>query len=279
MEGYPPINIIRSESTAFFYFLKEKAAIFRKKTRLSPCGKKTDMIVLKRIFLTLLLLIFCLQSSFAQKKKQYLQYEDLRKYHFGFFVGLHAQDFQIEHSGMTDENGAIWYGSVPSYTPGFSVGVLGDYRLCDFLSLRLSPSIHFGSKSMSLVSDEPNCSIVTTNIRSNYIMMPLSIRYRGARTDNYRPYLLTGISVGMDAGIKRKREIELTTLNAYWEIGVGCDFYLPYFRLVPELKFSLGLGDIFNHDRMDESSLPFIHYTNAFDKITSRLIILSFQFE
>jgi hypothetical protein len=67
------------------------------------------------------------------------------------------------------------------------VGVLGDYRLRDNLSLRLSPTIHFGSKTMALVSDQPDCEIVTANIRSNYIMLPLNLRYRGARTDNSRP--------------------------------------------------------------------------------------------
>ena len=212
-------------------------------------------------------------------KRQYLQYEDLRPYHFGFFVGLHSQDFQIDHSGAVDENGARWYGSVPAYTPGFSVGVLGDYRICDFLSARLTPSIHFGSKTMTLLSDQPDSRQTNVTIRSNYIMLPLSIRYRGARTDNYRPYLMTGLSLGIDAGSRKKEEILLKKMNCYWEMGVGCDLYMPYFRLVPELKFCLGLGDIFEHDRPDESSQAFVHYTNAFDRITSRLLVLSFQFE
>ncbi|MBQ9201820.1 MAG: PorT family protein [Bacteroidales bacterium] len=229
---------------------------------------------------TVVLLLFVLLPASAQHRKpQYLQYEDLRPYHFGFFIGLHSQDFQIEHSGLVDENGATWYGSVPSYSPGFSVGVLGDYRLRDNLSVRLSPSIHFGSKTMALVSDQPDCVIVMANIRSNYIMLPLNLRYRGARTDNYRPYLLCGLSLGIDAGRRKKKEIQLKELNTYWELGVGCDIYTPYFRFVPELKICLGLDDIFEHNRNEESDAAFLHYTNAFQKITSRLLVLSFQFE
>ncbi|MBQ7162422.1 MAG: PorT family protein [Bacteroidales bacterium] len=233
----------------------------------------------KTFWSLLLLSLAALPLSAQHKKPQYLQYEDMRPYHFGFFVGLHTQDFQIEHTGAVDENGATWYGSVPSYSPGFSVGVLGDYRLRDNLSLRLSPTIHFGSKTMALVSDQPDCEIVTANIRSNYIMLPLNLRYRGARTDNYRPYLLTGVSLGIDAGRRKKKEIQLKELNTYWEIGVGCDFYTPYFRFVPELKLCLGLSDIFEHNRNEESDAAFVHYTNAFEKISSRLIVLSFQFE
>lgn len=215
----------------------------------------------------------------AQHKRQYLQYEDLRPYHFGFSVGLHSQDFQILHTGALDAAGNRWYGNVPAYTPGFSVGVLGDYRLSDAFSLRLTPCIHFGSKNMNLFSDAPDSEIETVTIRSNYIMLPLLIRYRGARTNNYRPYIATGFSVGIDAGRRKNAAVELTTLNTYWELAFGCDLYMPYFRLVPEIKLCIGLDDIFQHDRLDEASQAFVNYTNAFDRITSRLLVISFQFE
>lgn len=215
----------------------------------------------------------------AQHKRQFLQYEDLRPYHFGFSVGLHSQDFQILHTGALDAAGNRWYGNVPAYTPGFSVGVLGDYRLSDAFSLRLTPCIHFGSKNMNLFSDAPDSEIETVTIRSNYIMLPLLVRYRGARTNNYRPYIATGFSVGIDAGRRKNAAVELTTLNTYWELAFGCDLYMPYFRLVPEIKLCIGLDDIFQHDRLDEASQAFVNYTNAFDRITSRLLVISFQFE
>lgn len=215
----------------------------------------------------------------AQHKRQFLQYEDLRPYHFGFSVGLHSQDFQILHTGALDAEGKRWYGNVPAYTPGFSVGVLGDYRLSDAFSLRLTPCIHFGSKNMNLFSDAPDSEIETVTIRSNYIMLPLLVRYRGARTNNYRPYIATGFSVGIDAGRRKNAAVELTTLNTYWELAFGCDLYMPYFRLVPEIKLCIGLDDIFQHDRLDEASQAFVNYTNAFDRITSRLLVISFQFE
>ncbi len=238
------------------------------------------MKYLRRFTISLLLVfglgLFGLQ---AQQRRQYLQYEDLRPYHFGFLVGLHTQDFQIVHTGATDADGNRWYGNVPSYSPGFSVGVLGDYRISESFSLRLTPSIHFGSKSISLFSDADLSQTESVNIRSNYIMLPLLIRYRGARSDNYRPYLATGFSIGIDAGKRKNEAVELQTLNTYWELAFGCDLYMPYFRLVPELKLCIGLDDVFQHDRQDEASQAFVNYTRAFEKITSRLLVLSFQFE
>lgn len=171
-----------------------------------------------------IVLLFLLLASpgliIAGSPVRYLPYEDLKLYHFGFFIGMHTQDLHIDHSGMPDDNGAVWYGSVPSYAPGFSVGVLGDYRIADFLSLRLSPAIHFGTKDLALVSDQPGSEIITTSIRSNYIMVPLSIRYRGARSDNFRPYLMSGLSLGLDAGRRKRQEVLLKAINYYRELGL-----------------------------------------------------------
>lgn len=232
---------------------------------------------LSSYLLVLSALTFTAAEVHAQKMVQYLQYEDLKTYHFGFSVGMHSQDLIMDHSGKTDTNGEKWYGNVNSYTPGFSVGVIADLRLADFLSLRTTPTIHFGSKDVTLVSDNAATPKVTANVRSNYILVPLNLRYRGARTDNYRPYVMSGFSAGLDMGRDKQQPILLKPINLYWEIGAGCDIYMPYFRLVPELKVCLGMGDILVHNRTDESS--FVKYTNAFDAITSRLIVFSLQFE
>jgi len=238
--------------------------------------------MIKRRRYRLLILVFLASSTtflVAQNKVQYLQYEDLKPYHFGFSVGLHTQDLIMEHSGIADADGAKWYGNVSSYTPGFSIGVIGDLRITDFLSFRLTPTIHFGNKEVTLVSDVAGATPVTANVRSNYILVPVSLRYRGARTNNYRPYLLSGFSAGIDMGRDKREAILLKPMNLYWEIGTGCDLYLPYFKLVPELKFCLGLGDIFVHDRNDQDSEAFKKYTDAFNSITSRLLVFSLQFE
>jgi hypothetical protein len=236
----------------------------------------------RRLFLCLLLVILAggiFHPAQAQKKVQYLQYEDLKPYHLGFSVGMHTQDLILDHSGAIDDDGHKWYGSVDNYMPGFSVGVIADLRLTDFLSLRTTPAIHFGSKDVSLHSDEAGSTPMVANVRSNYILVPLNLRYRGARMDNYRPYLLSGLSAGLDMGRDKQQPVLLQQVNLYWEIGAGMDIYMPYFKLVPELKVCLGLGDILVHNRTDQSSDAFLKYAKAFDAITSRLIVFSMQFE
>lgn len=231
---------------------------------------------------TLIIILFILSAtvhSIAQKNVQYLQYEDLKRYHFGYFIGIHTQDLVINNSGTEDENGHKWYTETPSYSPGFNVGVIGDLRLNNSMSLRCCPSLLFGSKKVTLVSDEEIPSKKELTIKSNYFMIPVSIRYRGARTGNYRPYLSIGLSGALDMSVDKEKEILLIPVTTYLEIGFGCDFYLPYFKLVPELKFCIGLNDAMEHSRTDENKDIYLKYTNSIDKISSRLLILSFQFE
>ena len=63
--------------------------------------------------------------------------------------------FDAEEPAETDvpfvdpETGEQWYADVDNYSPGFSVGVLGEMRLNTYLSLRLVPTLHFGQKHVS----------------------------------------------------------------------------------------------------------------------------------
>lgn len=46
----------------------------------------------------------------------------------GFHVGLHAQDLLLTNTGVTTD-GETWFAEIPTYSPGFSVGVIGDMYL------------------------------------------------------------------------------------------------------------------------------------------------------
>ena len=63
------------------------------------------------------------------------------------------------------------------------------------------------------------------------------------------------------------------------EFGLGCNLYLPFFRLCPELKFSFGLLDLLEKDRSDLQGQETIKYSDALSKATSRMVTLTFNFE
>ena len=82
-----------------------------------------------------------------------------------------------------------------------------------------------------------------------------------------------------DVSKKRNDLLKLNTFDGYLTIGLGCYFYLPYFKLIPELKFCFGLTDVINRKRNDLRDPADIKFTQSLKKATSNMVILSFYFE
>ena len=198
--------------------------------------------------------------------------------HLGFFVGMHLQDMILTNSGNVGENGEAWFAELPSYAPGFSVGLLGDLYLTQYLSLRLSPTLTFGEKKFAFQEANSEQSY-SAGIRSNYLSVPVDLRLNSMRLNNYRPYILVGGYGAFNLARKKNEAILQMPFDAGIQIGFGCDIYLPYFKLCPELRFSFGLLDAINKDRSGLSDESLRKYSNAVESGKTRMISLIFNFE
>lgn len=233
---------------------------------------------MKHTHLLLIALLSFSASAFGQREVVKNQpYVDLKWAHLGFFVGIHSQDMLLTNNGVSS-GGETWYAEIPSYSPGFSVGVIGDLHLNHYFNLRLSPSIHFGDKTF-LFKEEKTQEEYSTNVRSNYLTIPLDIKYSALRLNNYRPYLIGGVYGAMDLGRKKGNTMLLKGFDYGVEFGIGCDIYLPYFKLCPELKFCFGLADLLEKDRSDLTDKQLQKYQGSLSKATSRMVVLTFNFE
>lgn len=233
---------------------------------------------LKRLLFIIFAMSLAVPYVSAQKEKEKNQpYADLKLFHLGFHVGLHAQDLLLTNTGVT-MNGETWFAEIPSYSPGFSVGVIGNMYLSPYFNLRLSPTIHFGDKSI-FFREQATGETYTTSVRSNYLSFPLDLKYSAFRINNYRPYLIGGVYGAFDMGRKKGNALLLKSSDFGVEFGVGCDIYLPFFKLCPELKFCFGLVDLLEKDRKDLTDKELIKYPSALSKATSRMVILTFNFE
>lgn len=66
----------------------------------------------------------------------------------------------------------------------------------------------------------------------------------------------------------------------YLSVGFGVDFYLPFFKLNPEVKFCFGLTDILKHDRPDlVDDTETIKVTQSLKKVKSNMVVFTFYFE
>ncbi|MDR1160923.1 MAG: PorT family protein [Tannerellaceae bacterium] len=234
---------------------------------------------MRRLVVSLYLLSLLAGSAMAQVEKVKNQpYADMKLFHLGFHVGLHTQDLILTNTGAATAGGQTWFAEIPIYSPGFTVGIIGDMFMNPYFNLRFIPSIHFGDKKIVFREYESK-EEYTATVRSNYLTFPLEVKYSSFRLNNYRPYLTAGIYGALDLGRKKGESILLKGMDYGITLGVGCDIYLPYFKLCPELKLHFGLRDLLVTDRADLTQPELSIYTDALSKATSRLIILTFNFE
>ncbi|MDR2791283.1 MAG: PorT family protein [Tannerellaceae bacterium] len=220
-----------------------------------------------------------LLPSAAQKEVMRNQpYADLKLYHFGFHIGVQSQDILLYHNGRATSAGEQWFAEIPAYSPGFSVGVMADFFLNLYVNFRITPTLHFGERSFTFREQQSGETYQTVS-RSNYVTLPFDFKFSSMRINNYRPYLLAGVYGALDIGRKKGNAILLRQMDYGLSFGLGCDFYLPFFKFCPELRFCFGLPDLLESDRVDLLDRDMAKYAASLRKATSRMVALTFYFE
>lgn len=206
-------------------------------------------------------------------------YADNRAWHLGFSIGLHFEDIQFSHNGYVTDEGETWFIEQPSFEPGFCVNGLFDVRLNNYFNVRLSPGLYFGNRNIRMF-DTTNGGTERQSLKSAFIVLPVDLKYSSVRYRNARPYMTAGVMPAFDVSKRRADLIRLNTTDLYLTVGFGCDFYLPFFKLNPEIKFCFGLTDVLQHDRPDLVDDPAkLKFTESLKKATSKMIVLTFYFE
>lgn len=235
--------------------------------------------MLKHNLKYLLVVVFLQVGVWAKSQNSY--FSDDEAFHFGFSLGFNAMDFGVE-SSLAIIDGKQYLVDVSTLKPGFSVGIVTDMLINRYFNLRFTPTLHFGERQLTYspigISNQQT-SIVVPSVP---ISLPLYLKYSAERYGNLRPYLLFGGGVSYDMGTNKEKPIYLKPFDVYAEVGVGCDIYLSFFKLAPELKFAIGNNDLFIPlDERDAGMLSESDkkYSLALSKLTSRMLTLTFNFE
>ena len=215
------------------------------------------------------------------------QYADMKRVHYGFSVGVNFQDLNITNNGYVTEDGQSWFAEIPNHSPGFCVNVLADLRLSNHFNLRFSPGMYFGNKVVRYFNAnapedplEPSIKTQRQNVKATYIVVPIDVKFSARRHHNIRPYFTGGVTGLYDLSKERPEQIRVKDFDVMLTVGMGCDFYLPFFKLIPELKFCYSLMDAFDKHHVDElrdaSKLP---YARSVSAAHTKMIVLTLYFE
>jgi hypothetical protein len=231
------------------------------------------------LFITLTVVVYS-----QDVKIKNLRYHDQQPIHFGFTVGLNYMDFTIHKSGLFFNDTVDFYGIENGIFPGFHLGPIVNVRMGQYFDLRLLIDLSFGQRNLkySIVNTSSGdgtalSTPVEMQLASTFIETPLLIKYKAARLNNMRPYIIFGGNPKYDLSARKKPKdselpkIQLIEFDMYADIGFGIDWYLEYFKLSTELKYSLGFMNVLEKDGTI--------YSSAIDKMTSKMFMLSFHFE
>jgi hypothetical protein len=145
--------------------------------------------------------------------------------------------------------------------------------------------MHFGAKhllfrNLTETDSEGRPMEATQDMKNTYIALPIDLKFSAQRWNNYRPYITAGVSPMINLTSKNQEYIQLKRSDFFVEVGLGVDLYLPFFKLIPELKFCYSLRDALDHDHAGElQDANQRKYTNAVSRGASKMIVLTFYFE
>ncbi|MES2701419.1 MAG: porin family protein [Bacteroidota bacterium] len=223
----------------------------------------------------IVLLVFS-QKVFAQRPLLNMPEHDEKLYYFGITFGFNYSVHQIKYTSSF-ANTDTFMRIQPHWRPGFNLGLMGNLRLNRFFDLRFVPSLAFADKNLVYGYGMGKDSLVDKSIESIYIHLPVQIKCKSDRINNFRFYGLVGGKFDYDlAANSRSRRsdefLKISPVDYGFELGFGFEFYNPNFIFSPEIKLSQGLGNQLFRDQ----SLPL---TNAIESLRTRMIVISIHLE
>ena len=234
---------------------------------------------LSRAFLIMLLFVSS-ASLLAQKQKPKNEsWYDEKLLHFGFSIGFNAMDFNITPS-QTNLQADSLYPEVSRLNPGINIQIVTDLKPGRYFDFRFLPGVSFGQRNIRFYKNKLLVN-EQQRLESSFLEFPFLVKFKGARLNNVRPYIVTGLNYRYDLSGKKEYDegkpvyLRLRRSDVYYEIGTGLDFYLPYFKLSVELKMSNGIRDVLVHDPYN--SQP--QYSKAIERMRSQIWVVSFHFE
>ena len=241
-----------------------------------------------RQILVLLVFILAIQTSqaqlFSKKKVEYDANQGRRStdndlLRWGYFLGINNYDFNFDYKQDLRD---IYV----KRSPGFSVGLIGNLRINDFLDLRLEPGLiittrelHYSSTYFNGVSF--NDSDLIREVKSTYIHVPLLVKFSTKRINNFKPFVVGGFSTALNLSSNETNpndnsngQFRSTKNNLFYELGFGIDFYFFNFRFSPSSRGVVGLNDELIREKDPNSP-----WTSNIESLKTRGLFINFTFQ
>ncbi len=233
-----------------------------------------------RLYTAVILFIICASTTNAQwltkDRVQNNQNYDKSLISWGYYFGVNSFDFDFDYIAEQEDIQV-------ERTLGFNVGVVGNLRISEYIDVRTEPGLVFTQRNLQF-SPDPRFereSDLLREVPSTYIYLPLMMRLKTKRLNNVRPFVSFGVATAVNLSSNEENPddnfsgtFRTTSSPFFYEVGIGIDLYLQYFKFTPSIKGVFAASDELVRD--DRPNSP---WTSNLSSIQSRGIFLNFTFQ
>jgi len=234
------------------------------------------------------ILLFSFQTTQAQLfKKEKITYDanqgrgttDFKFLRWGYFLGINTYNFNFDYN---EDLRDIYV----ERSPGFSVGLIGNMRVNNFIDLRLEPGLFITTRNLFYSEEyfqgvDFKESDLTREVKSTYIHVPLLLKISTKRINNFKPFIVGGFSTAINLSSNEnnpddnsKGQFRTKGSPLFYELGFGIDFYLYNFKFTPSIRGLFGMGDELVRDKDPNSP-----WTSNITRMQTRGVFINFTFQ
>jgi len=207
---------------------------------------------------------------------------DNKAYHFGVQLSYNKSDFFVKRQFQPAfEDSILSLQHIGQ--PGFNIAIIASLNMTKNFSVRFIPGIAPKERILSYSFLLPDGRALNYDkvLSSFYIDLPVNLKYRTDRINNFAAYVLVGTQLSRDmasqenvnnerAGLE-DQVVKIQRLDWLLNAGGGFDFFMPYFKFGLEFKMEYGLKNILIQDNT--------RFSGPLQSLYSRNFVLSFTFE
>lgn len=212
----------------------------------------------------------------AKDNFNYLDFQR-KPYYFGITFGLHNTGYRVNQSRAFINNDSI---RIAEGAPeiGIDLHLIGNLKIGEYFDFRVLPGFSFSNRSFEFTHVSASDGQVSREtLESVFFEVPFHLRFKSQPYKDKRAFVVGGIKYTYDLSSNSQSRlktdlIRISPHDFQYEIGVGMQFFFPYFIFSPEIKYSRGLGNIllYNND---------LNEARVLEQVVSEIITISFHFE
>ena len=234
-------------------------------------------------FLLLIVVLISSESISAQlfSREKVLNNENFDKprFSYGYYLGFNVYDYNIDYTSDVKDVQVL-------KSTGLNVGLIGNIRINDYIDIRLEPGLvisrrelNFSNTFFNGISYEEKDLI--REIQSTFVHIPLLVKFSTKRINNIKPFIVGGVSTGLNLSSQEnnpddnsKNNFRVTKNNLYYELGIGIDLYLTWFKFAPSIRGVFSMQDELVND-VDPNS----PWTSNLSQMQTRGLFINFTFQ